>query len=108
MADLVSFFVCFYRFEICRNQEIQRRMQEEIDEAFGDQDSVENFDYNTVQNLPYLDMVIHEALRLHSPVGVLSRAVVKDYRQDTAALAKVKDALLNSLSNSGLRDQTWS
>ena len=31
-----------------------------------------------LQNLPYLDMVVHETLRLHPP-GVLSRVCVKDF-----------------------------
>ncbi len=66
------------RYEIARNQDVQKKLQEEIDEAFG-VNKVEDFDYKTVQGLPYLDMVIHEALRLYSPVGAISRACIQDY-----------------------------
>ncbi len=61
------------------NPEVQRRLQAEIDEAFGDEEDMENVDYNKVQGLPYLDMCIHETLRLHSPVSVISRACTQDY-----------------------------
>ena len=36
--------------------------QEEIDQAFEDADDLFP-DYNTIQNMPYLDMVINETLR---------------------------------------------
>ncbi len=62
-----------------KNPEIQRKLQEEIDAAFGDEAEFKKMDYNKVQGLPYLDMCIHEALRLHSPASMTSRSCTQDY-----------------------------
>ena len=35
-----------------------------------------------LQSLPYLDMVVHETLRLHAPAGILTRICVKDFSGD--------------------------
>ncbi len=70
-----------------RNQDIQDKLRAEIDAAYEEADG-EMPDYNVIQvkfdwsslnleiefqvyfqNLPYLDMVVHEALRLHPPAG---------------------------------------
>ncbi len=59
------------------NPEVQRRLQEEVDAAYEATDE-DNLDYQTIQNLPYLDMVINETLRLHPALGVLERVCTKD------------------------------
>eukprot|EP00090_Calanus_glacialis_P013794 TRINITY_DN22442_c0_g1_i1.p1 TRINITY_DN22442_c0_g1~~TRINITY_DN22442_c0_g1_i1.p1 ORF type:complete len:206 (-),score=41.35 TRINITY_DN22442_c0_g1_i1:114-668(-) len=61
-----------------KNPEVQKKLQEEIDQAY-DESEGEMPDYSVIQSLPYLDMVIHETLRVHSPVGVNSRVATKDY-----------------------------
>ena len=59
----------YLSYELANNPEVQARLQEEIDEAFEDAD--DQFpDYSIIQSLPYLDMVIHETLRYHPPVGM--------------------------------------
>ena len=60
------------------NEHIQERLQEEIDSACIDANG-KMPDYNTVMEMEYLDMVIHEALRLHSPVGGGTRGVNEEY-----------------------------
>lgn len=103
-----------------KNQDIQDRLRAEIDAAYDEADS-NGPDYTVIQvgkinetlhnilmiyvllkNLPYLDMVLHETLRLHPPAGkisiivfrcltnslvnipsgTLSRVCVKDYKLD--------------------------
>ena len=60
-------------YELTLNPECQRRLQEELDEANID-------DYSVLQNLPYLDAVIHETLRMHSVLPALVKICTKDYK----------------------------
>ncbi len=71
----VTFSTCLW--QLARNPEVQSRLQEEIDEAFQDG---EGLDYGVVQGLEYLDMVIHETLRINPPVGANFRECTQDYR----------------------------
>ncbi|WP_225831065.1 cytochrome P450 [Streptomyces sp. NK08204] len=57
-----------------RHPEVQRRMQEEIDEVVGDR-PVQAAD---LRSLDYTRRVIQEALRLYPPVWALGRKCVKD------------------------------
>ncbi len=66
-------------YELTRNPEILKKLQEEIDEAFQDEDFEDTIDFNRVQQMPYLEKCVLEAVRLYSPVGFTSRACVKDY-----------------------------
>ena len=40
----------------------------------------QRLDFAKMNNLEYLDMVIHEALRMHPPLAYLQRYCVKDYK----------------------------
>jgi cytochrome P450 family 6 len=67
---------------LARYPEIQDRLQAEIDGAFESYDKsggYDQLDYLTVLNLKYLDMVINETMRLHTPVGFVSRVCTKEY-----------------------------
>ena len=44
--------------------------------------------YAFLQNLPYLDMVVHETLRLHPAAGLLTRVCIKDFSGDGLDLKK--------------------
>ncbi len=69
------------RYELAHHPEIQRRLQEEIDSTLEELAcEVEELDYSTIQQLPYLDMVINESLRLHSPAGIIFRKCTRDYK----------------------------
>ena len=62
-----------------KNQDVQEKLQEEVDQAFVDCGG--KFpDYNTIQNLPYVDMVIHETLRHFNTIGITMRACTKEYQ----------------------------
>ena len=58
---------------------IQDKLFEEIDKTIEDNDGKQNLDYNTVQGMQYLDMVLHETLRMY-PLTVVERLCVKDYK----------------------------
>ncbi len=68
-------YACYH---LAKNPEIQARLRAEVDDAFEAADCVLP-DYATIQSLPYLDMVVHETLRLHPPIAYLSRRCVKPY-----------------------------
>ena len=55
--------------------------QDEIDAKFEDMDDdCETPDYKAIQSMEYLDMVIHETLRLHPAVAMLQRSALADYK----------------------------
>merc|ERR1719186_2019193 len=76
--DTTGMAISFAGYELAKHPDIQEKLQEEIDEAF-DEAGDKMPDYNVIQNLPYLDQVIHETLRLHTAVGWNSRSSVGDY-----------------------------
>ncbi|XP_038210419.1 cytochrome P450 9e2-like [Zerene cesonia] len=62
--------------ELGRHPEYLEKVQNEIDEAFKMHDN--KMDYDIVMNMKYIDMVISEALRMHPPVGFITRRCIKD------------------------------
>merc|ERR550519_1310047 len=76
--DTTGMAISFAAYELANHPDIQEKLQEEIDEAF-EEAGDKMPDYSVIQNLPYLDQVIHETLRLHTAVGWNSRSSVGDY-----------------------------
>ncbi|XP_020607814.1 cytochrome P450 3A41-like [Orbicella faveolata] len=62
--ETTSNALAYTTYCLALNPEVQEKLIEEIDEAVGDKETA---DYETVQNLEYLDMVLCEALRLYPP-----------------------------------------
>ena len=62
-----------------KHPEFQERLYEDICEAVEANDGSQDLNYNTVQNMEYLDMFVHETLRLY-PLTPLERLCVKDYK----------------------------
>ncbi|KAI0648471.1 cytochrome P450 [Trametes meyenii] len=61
------------------NPEIQQKLREEITQARDDgTGKLRDLDYDEVTELPYLDAVCREVLRLYPPVRLLMRSVLKD------------------------------
>ena len=55
-------FICYH---LATNPDVQEKLQEEIDSVWDDESKMPS--YETVNELPYLDMVISETLRLYPP-----------------------------------------
>merc|ERR1712078_84047 len=69
--DTTGITLSYLSYQLSKDEEVQTRLQEEIDQAF--EEAGGKFpDYNVIQSLPYLDMVIHETLRFYPPVGPTS------------------------------------
>lgn len=62
--------------EIGRRPEIQKKVQSEIDVIFEKYNG--NLNYEAVMEMEYLDKVLSESLRVHPPVGFLSRRCLED------------------------------
>ena len=77
--DTTATTLSFASYILSKHPEEQQRLQGEIDQAFADADG--DFpDYSAIQCLPYLDMVVHETLRMHPPIPFLSREAGVDYK----------------------------
>lgn len=55
----------FVSFLLATNPDVQEKLQKDIDSVWGDENKMPS--YETVNELPYLDMVISETLRLYPP-----------------------------------------
>lgn len=71
-----TLFFCLY--ELAKNPDIQRKVQQEIDEAFKalEHDEV---NYEVINSLKYLDCCIDETLRKYPLLQVLTRKCTKNY-----------------------------
>ena len=76
--DTTAITLSFLSYMLASHPEEQEKLQQEVDQAYEDAGG-EFPDYSTIQSLPFLDMVIHEALRLHSPLGMNTREASTDY-----------------------------
>ncbi|KAF7988088.1 hypothetical protein HCN44_007582 [Aphidius gifuensis] len=72
-----SSLMSFAAHEIAANPEIQKKLQNEIDEMF--EKTNEDVTYEAVNGLVYLDAVINEALRCYPILGVLDRVCTKSF-----------------------------
>jgi len=74
-ADTTANASCAAMYYIARDRRVQAKLQAELDEALNFvEDSVAP--YERVKDLPYLDAVVNETLRLHTVIGVgLPRSV---------------------------------
>ena len=64
---------------LTQNPEVQRRVQAEIDEKLGDKDP--EFSDLSPENMPYLNGVLYETLRLHPPVRIRVRHYLLSLRR---------------------------
>ncbi|XP_029170380.1 cytochrome P450 9e2-like [Nylanderia fulva] len=75
--ESTSTLMCFLAHEIALNPEIQKRLQNEIDEIL--EESNGQAQYEIVNNMEYLDAVINEALRKYPAAAVMDRVCVKEF-----------------------------
>ena len=76
-------------YELSKNQDVQEKLREEIEDICDNPD--QELSYDQVQSLPYLDQVISETLRFHTPIGMLQRSASKDYVFPNTGLKVEKD-----------------
>ena len=77
-SNTTGMTLSFLAYEMSKNTDVQKKLQEEIDQAF-EESGGEFPKYDVIQSLSYLDMVINETLRTHSPVGMNTRVATRKY-----------------------------
>ncbi|XP_047994965.1 cytochrome P450 9e2-like [Leguminivora glycinivorella] len=75
--ETVSTAMTFLLYELALNPDVQDRLAEEVREH--GKKSGGKFDYNSIQNMVYMDMVVSESLRLWPPAVATDRVCTKDY-----------------------------
>ena len=71
--DTTGMTLSWICYELAKNPDLQRRLQEEVDAAY-DAAGGKTPDYNDIQGFTFLDQLIQESLRLHSVI-VIQRCV---------------------------------
>ncbi|XP_057670734.1 probable cytochrome P450 6a20 isoform X2 [Diorhabda carinulata] len=87
VANVILFFVAgfdtsssalnFSMYELARNQDIQDKLRNEIQDTLKKSDG--ELTYDTLNQMSYLQQVIDESLRLYPSVPILQRKSVKEY-----------------------------
>ncbi|KAJ8728456.1 hypothetical protein PYW08_016841 [Mythimna loreyi] len=90
--DTVSTTMSFLLYELAVNPDVQERLAQEIREH--DAETSGKIDYNTLQDMMYLDMVVSEVLRLWPCVTVVDRRCVKDYNFGKPNSQTTKDLVI--------------
>nr|AIL94158.1 cytochrome P450 CYP3026A4 [Tigriopus japonicus] len=99
--DTTSQTMAITSYFMARNPDIQEKLYQEIMECVGEmKDEKGHPDYNQIQSLPYLDMVLHETLRFNPLLGLIGRACTKNYNiPDTnIVLMKGNEVHINAMA----------
>ncbi|XP_060214185.1 cytochrome P450 78A5-like [Lycium barbarum] len=93
-TDTVAILLEWIMARMVLHQDIQEKAQEEIDSCVGHNRQVQDSD---VQNLPYLQAIVKEVLRLHPPGPLLSwaRLAIHDTHVDKRFIPAGTTAMVN-------------
>lgn len=83
--DTTSITLSFLGYELTTNPDVQQKAYEEIAEM-NRQLNGRPIDYDNLQKMHYMDMVISETLRMWPPAGVTDRICVKDYEYNDGTM----------------------
>ncbi|CAO1400873.1 unnamed protein product [Diamesa hyperborea] len=85
-AHTISFFsdgfetsslaICHTLYELGKNKKVQDKLRQEITKCV---DKNGQFDFETLNDMAYLDQVFHESLRMHSPALFTSRLCTEQF-----------------------------
>jgi cytochrome P450 len=79
--ETASLALCYALYELSRNGRVQEKLRQEILECCNDEGEDKDrhpLAIDTLLNLPYLDQVFHEAVRLHPPLYYTTRVCTED------------------------------
>lgn len=62
--------------ELGRNPEMLKKVHDEIDNTFEKHNG--QFTYDAIMEMPYLDTVLSEAMRMYPPIGFMTRQCIED------------------------------
>jgi cytochrome P450 family 6 len=69
----------FCLYELCKNLDVQRKVQNELDEEFANDEEFYNSSYESFNNLKYLEACVDETLRMYPPLSILFRTCTKNF-----------------------------
>lgn len=99
----VSTIMSLALHELAINPDVQENLVEEIRENNARNEG--KFDYNSVQNMKYLDMVVSEVLRLWTPAVGFDRICVKDYNMGKPNSRATEDYIIRK--GEGIMIPAW-
>lgn len=77
----------FALYELSRNQEIQDKLRNEINEVYGKCNGELTYD-SVMNDMKYMEQVINETLRRYPPLTLLTRVCVSDFKIDDVLIQK--------------------
>ncbi|VVC90081.1 unnamed protein product, partial [Leptidea sinapis] len=90
--ETISIGMSFTLYELALHPEVQERLAQEIKETHSKSEG--KLDFDLIQNMQYLDMVISEVLRLWPPGILLDRICCKDYNMGKPNKHEKRDFIL--------------
>uniref|UniRef100_A0A2A4JEN6 unspecific monooxygenase n=1 Tax=Heliothis virescens TaxID=7102 RepID=A0A2A4JEN6_HELVI len=90
--ETVSATMSFLLYELAVNPDIQERLAQEVRDH--DDKNGGKFDFNSIQSMKYMDMVVSEVLRKWPAPMVLDRECTKDYNLGKPNNAAEKDYII--------------
>ncbi|KAF5308788.1 hypothetical protein FQR65_LT06021 [Abscondita terminalis] len=85
--ETVSSTLAFALYELSLNFNVQRKLRTEINEIIG---QYKELNYECLQSMTYLSMVIDETLRKYPVVGSINRVCTEDYKLPNSTLTLSK------------------
>ncbi|EFA04564.1 probable cytochrome P450 6a13 [Tribolium castaneum] len=76
-SETSSIVMSFVLFQLSINPDVQSKLRAEVTEAFNNNNN--NMPYEVVQDLPYLEAVIQETLRIQPPIHSLQKLCTKSF-----------------------------
>ncbi|XP_026318080.1 cytochrome P450 9e2-like [Hyposmocoma kahamanoa] len=102
--ESVSTALSFLLYELAINPDVQDKLYQEIKENEAKNNG--QFDYNSIQNMVYMDMVVSETLRLWMPAVGMDRCCTKDYNLGKPNDKATEDFIIRK--GDGLQIPLWS
>uniref|UniRef100_A0A1B6KJS6 Cytochrome P450 n=2 Tax=Graphocephala atropunctata TaxID=36148 RepID=A0A1B6KJS6_9HEMI len=90
-TESTSSIISMTLYELSQHQDIQQRLQREVDSVLKSQGG---WNYQTVKDMIYLDQIVQEAQRLYPNFVNLQRVCVQDYRVPDSDLVIEKGVLV--------------
>ncbi|XP_014276569.1 probable cytochrome P450 6a17 isoform X2 [Halyomorpha halys] len=95
-GTITSSAVLFFTLlELANNQDVQEKLRREI---FSVGKKPEDFDFDKIHSITYLQMVFDESMRIHSPVTILSRVCTKDTVIEDVKISKGTKVFISPLA----------
>ncbi|KAI5638577.1 cytochrome p450 domain-containing protein [Phthorimaea operculella] len=90
-SDTTAGTMHFTLLELSNNPPILKRVHDEIDKVFHNKDQL---NFEDIDKLQYLEMVVNEAMRMYPPIGLMQRKCTKDTKLPVGGLKVEKDCLV--------------